>query len=416
MATTEVEEREVVVEVKPHEIVRREKIRVRRHTVVERSSKKKSRSSRAPRNRKVDSRRSKRIKNNIAISDKASLSKSYKPPQSKRTKSHRHRRRISHDTENDKMKDKKNGKRNKHKSKKEKTVKEKIVEKDPLQAQVIYLVRHGLREDAINKNWKETAKDPHDPPLAKDGLIQCRQLASALESQLQSNAEEILCILSSPFTRTCQTAQVLSERLNVPICLEKGLTEWTPSITPRGKSREDLHEAFSNISPDEEQYNTLVTPNYDEECMDNFFQRCGSVANKLSKHDFSDLIVARGVPRRPQRSVSFSADLPPVAKTPALVLVTHAAVVIGLSRAFTKGQGSAFPGTCSCTKLIRETATKMDGWRITIDADTSFLTIKDSSAKLADIRPLRRGQIKLWEMQQKAKEKKYNEKKLKNQG
>jgi hypothetical protein len=36
----------------------------------------------------------------------------------------------------------------------------------------IYVTRHGEREDFKNKQWRETAERPHDPPLSADGLTQ----------------------------------------------------------------------------------------------------------------------------------------------------------------------------------------------------------------------------------------------------
>lgn len=87
-------------------------------------------------------------------------------------------------------------------------------------SQNIWLARHGLRLDFVNWSWFDEAEHPYDPPLAPEGEQQALSLANRLKS------ENIRHIFASPFLRTVQTAQIVSNILNLSVKIEWGLSEW----------------------------------------------------------------------------------------------------------------------------------------------------------------------------------------------
>ncbi|HMP73346.1 MAG TPA: histidine phosphatase family protein [Kiritimatiellia bacterium] len=84
---------------------------------------------------------------------------------------------------------------------------------------VLWLIRHGMREDFVDAGWRERASRPHDPPLAAQGVQQARETAAFLAK------EGVEVIYTSPFLRTVQTAGELAKRLGCAIRVEHGLTE-----------------------------------------------------------------------------------------------------------------------------------------------------------------------------------------------
>jgi len=93
----------------------------------------------------------------------------------------------------------------------------------------LYLLRHGLAADE-----SQTGKDA-DRPLTSKGKRKLRKIAQALEAlQLQFEL-----ILSSPYLRARQTAEIVAEALNA-----KHVLELTDCLTPHG----DTHELFALIT------------------------------------------------------------------------------------------------------------------------------------------------------------------------
>jgi len=126
-------------------------------------------------------------------------------------------------------------------------------------ADVIWLTRHGSRQDFVDAEWHKTAERPHDTPLSPEGSVQAERLAKRLKS------EGITSIFCSPFLRCVQTAAPVADRLHLPIRVEPGFSEWlnpdwfpTP---PETLSFEKLAREFAAIDPD---YSPQVRPSYPE--------------------------------------------------------------------------------------------------------------------------------------------------------
>ncbi|KAL7477075.1 hypothetical protein ACHAW6_002888 [Cyclotella cf. meneghiniana] len=98
----------------------------------------------------------------------------------------------------------------------------------------ILLIRHGDRFDYANPTWLDSASQNGtlltDPPLSALGHKQARETANYLSTKKFPDGVDK--ILVSPYLRTIQTAVPTAQSLNVPICLEEGLSE--SNATPGG--------------------------------------------------------------------------------------------------------------------------------------------------------------------------------------
>jgi broad specificity phosphatase PhoE len=98
----------------------------------------------------------------------------------------------------------------------------------------IFLIRHGIRRDFEDPDWKLTASEPNDPPLAESGLRQAGDIARAMAG---SGIQPIRAIYCSPFLRALQTAAPAAKLLGVPVRIEPGFGEWLSpeffSVPPR---------------------------------------------------------------------------------------------------------------------------------------------------------------------------------------
>ncbi len=84
---------------------------------------------------------------------------------------------------------------------------------------VLWLVRHGEREDHVDLDWVRTAARPHDPGLSPAGIEQARAAGRRLAS------EGIRRIFTSPYLRCAQTARYIGESVTAPVHVEPGIGE-----------------------------------------------------------------------------------------------------------------------------------------------------------------------------------------------
>lgn len=153
----------------------------------------------------------------------------------------------------------------------------------PASPRVIWLIRHGMREDFVDETWRETAERPQDPPLAEIGLTQASETAAFL------SAQPIEAVYASPFLRTIETAGVISDALGCPIRIEHGLAEalksaWFPA-PPTFLDPPQLAARFARIDV---HYQTKVRPDYPEEDEDaDTGPRCARMVESVLKDDWT---------------------------------------------------------------------------------------------------------------------------------
>ena len=79
--------------------------------------------------------------------------------------------------------------------------------------QYVYCMRHGEREDSVNKEWIKLTDRPYDPPLTAQGRMDAK--ATAQEILKREREEWPSTIVTSPFLRCIQTAAVVYNELSV---------------------------------------------------------------------------------------------------------------------------------------------------------------------------------------------------------
>ncbi len=97
----------------------------------------------------------------------------------------------------------------------------------------IYLIRHGETQG----NREGYFRGRSDFPLNENGKEQARLLAEALKDS------GITRIYSGPLTRARQTAEILADKLGVPVVVEEGFNNI--NLGPwEGKKKEDIKREF----------------------------------------------------------------------------------------------------------------------------------------------------------------------------
>ncbi|MFH1086662.1 MAG: histidine phosphatase family protein, partial [Chloroflexota bacterium] len=128
--------------------------------------------------------------------------------------------------------------------------------------QTVFLVRHGLRQDTMDRTWRETATWPDDPPLCEHGWLQARLAGAYLADK------GIAAMYCSPFLRAVQTAQGIYERTGVRFRPEGALGEW---LNPKWFSRvpelitpERIRRAYDGYDPAHRSTIAMAHPEEDE--------------------------------------------------------------------------------------------------------------------------------------------------------
>ncbi len=105
------------------------------------------------------------------------------------------------------------------------------------------LIRHG--ESHFNKHFSRTRQDPGivDPTLTDEGK---RQIESAAE-RLSDEDRPITRLMSSPYWRALETAEILARALDLPIEIEPLVSERAFFVCDIGSPRSELEERFPAI-------------------------------------------------------------------------------------------------------------------------------------------------------------------------
>jgi broad specificity phosphatase PhoE len=106
------------------------------------------------------------------------------------------------------------------------------------------LVRHG--QSLFNVAYAATRQDPGipDPELTKDGRRQAEGCAQALLGLRQRGEAEPQLLITSPYTRTLQTASIIAEALDLPVTVEPLVRERAAFVCDVGTAPADLGRRF----------------------------------------------------------------------------------------------------------------------------------------------------------------------------
>lgn len=106
------------------------------------------------------------------------------------------------------------------------------------------LIRHGQSE--FNVRFAETRQDPgiRDPALTALGRRQIEAAAAIVADRFAGRARRIV---SSPYTRTLQSAAILSDILDLPIEIDPSVGEHAWFTCDIGTPRQDLEAAWPHL-------------------------------------------------------------------------------------------------------------------------------------------------------------------------
>jgi broad specificity phosphatase PhoE len=199
---------------------------------------------------------------------------------------------------------------------------------------VLWLLRHGNRQDFIDMDWGKTAARPHDPPLSSDGMDQ------ALRAGERLGGEGIEHIFTSPYLRCAQTAELVARRIAAPVDVEPGLGELNhPDWTAGLPALLSLVELAAATAPFAGTHSQVHEPAYPE-TIEQAFIRAEKTARALTE-----------------------------TYPGTLLLVSHAVAIIGIVRGLTGHSDDLHCPVASLFRLERMGA----AWVLEMAGDTSHL-------------------------------------------
>lgn len=226
----------------------------------------------------------------------------------------------------------------------------------------IFIARHGYR-----MNWLPPPHPPNptgidsDPPLAPHGVDQAKELAAFIGSL--PAAERPQYILSSPFYRCVETGQPVSQELQIPIALERGVGEWykvNRGVIPAPANYDTLNKFFSHLTTADEwdRDNTVgVIPSLSGETEDQILERCKTFWTKF-------------IP-------VFEQKYPEILS---ILIITHAATKIALGMSL-MGYDSVFEYLDEDKTVLKAAACSLDkykkssdGWELLMNGNCEFLS------------------------------------------
>jgi len=152
-----------------------------------------------------------------------------------------------------------------------------------------YLIRHGEADYSKVEEFNLYGFGRDFAPLTLNGIKQVEDTAK--DPRLKS--AEI--IISSPYTRALQTAQIISKNTGIKVQVEIGLHEWIPDLTNQYNTSE---EAFQ-LTREFNQYLGVYPENQKMkwECLSDMRARMKKIADKYTDYN-NVIIVSHGMALR----------------------------------------------------------------------------------------------------------------------
>ncbi|RLM53334.1 histidine phosphatase family protein [Halobellus sp. Atlit-31R] len=203
-------------------------------------------------------------------------------------------------------------------------------------AAVVWVVRHGQRQDSVDPEWPHRAERVHDPPLTELG----RWAAWRVGRRFVESGQTFDAVYASPFLRTVETADEICRETGDDVWLEPGLgehrnAEWFDA-EPETLPHEHLVERFEPVRGDHAPH---VYPEFPE----------------------THAEAARRVGEATRRIVD---DVDGT-----VLLVGHGLTVGGVVDGLTGSTEGVEAPLCGLTRLERERGE----WRLTFSGETSHL-------------------------------------------
>lgn len=157
-------------------------------------------------------------------------------------------------------------------------------------ASMVSVARHGERIDHVDRSWRDTAENPHDPFLTQTGISQAQALGAKLAGTGLTH------IFASPFYRTVQTANEVAKLTGVNVKIEAGLSEYlNPDWFPEEPKLQPVAKLMEDFTLIDATHCSVYNPKYPE-AREDLVERAGKTARLLAER-FSGhiLLVAHGI-------------------------------------------------------------------------------------------------------------------------
>lgn len=140
-----------------------------------------------------------------------------------------------------------------------------------------YLIRHGEPDWYINECYKFKGHGRDLVPLTDKGVNQAKEAAILLKDK------HAQLIITSPYTRTMQTAAILARELDLELRVEVDLREWQPDLT----YEYETYEEFTELCEEFEKYKGEYPVNEQKkwETQKALEQRVNNVFNRYKTYD-----------------------------------------------------------------------------------------------------------------------------------
>lgn len=148
-----------------------------------------------------------------------------------------------------------------------------------------FLIRHGEPDWELKENRGLQGALRDFVPLTQKGIHQAESLAD------EERLNDIDAIVTSPYTRSLQTAAILSRRLQVSLQVEFDLHEWTPDRF-QAQSLSELDELFRDYNVHDGVPEEGVRPLW--ETKESVQRRCLTVLKRY-QHYHRVAVVAHGM-------------------------------------------------------------------------------------------------------------------------
>lgn len=210
-------------------------------------------------------------------------------------------------------------------------------------SRTLWITRHGMRQDFIDRHWRATAARPHDTPLAREGLRQAAETGQRLKT------ENIALIYASPFLRAVQTADIIAGILGLKIKIEHGICEaLKPEWFPREPDFIPVEQLQGEYSSIDLQYRPLLRPVYPEVDDKTTFARCKQAVHAILDHSRGNVL-----------------------------LVGHGASIEGVVTGLTASNKAMNCRLCALNQLVQD---QRQGWRL-IYSGTEHLSIQEDEVR-----------------------------------
>ena len=152
-----------------------------------------------------------------------------------------------------------------------------------------YLIRHGEADYSKVEEYNFYGFGKDLAPLSSTGIKQAEETAN--DPRLKS--AEI--IISSPYTRALQTAQIISKKTGVEVRVEVGLHEWIPDLTNQYTTSEEAFQLAREFNQYHGEYPAGQQMKW--ECLSDMRARMKQVADKYADYN-KVIIVSHGMALR----------------------------------------------------------------------------------------------------------------------